>query len=284
MPRNRVAAASSTGRPERPRSLQPLRGVDVGVGDLAAGVHPGIRAPRHHQPDRSRAAQDGRERVAEQALDGASARLGGPAGEPGPVVGQVDPDPQGHRASCSALARLPPRGGPGVPGTPVDHVRTRHESGVAAAPRCPAPPPWRGDHRDHPGRPPADPALRRGRRLLRPGPALHLADPATAPDQVALRPLRARAVRADAAARAARGRRVGGRRGARPAPGQRVRGAVGAGARDGRHPADRARPVRRRQPCRCSWPGWPSTGWGWARTTPPRTCRPWPSSTPWGGR
>ena len=119
MPRSRVAAASSSGRRERPRTCVPRRRVDVGVAHLAAGVHPGIRAAGDDEAHRGRAAQDGGERVAEGALDGAASRLGGPPGERGPVVGQVDPDPQRHRASVVPLPGSPvlrwlPRRPPGT--------------------------------------------------------------------------------------------------------------------------------------------------------------------------
>ena len=78
MPRSRVAAASSTGRRGAPPQLPRPARVDVGVGDLTAGVHPGIRAACDDQAHRRRAAQDGRERVAEQR----PRRCVGPAGRP----------------------------------------------------------------------------------------------------------------------------------------------------------------------------------------------------------
>ena len=164
--------------------LLPARGVDVGVAHLAAGVHPGIRAAGDDQAYRGRAAQDGREGVAEGVLDGAAAGLGGPPGErrsrrrTGRSGSAASPRQRSWR-----LARLPLEAG-SVVRRPCEPSRTRDQPGVGDLRRGASPAaPWRGDHRDHPGRPPADPALRRGRRLLRPGPALHLADPAAAPDQ-----------------------------------------------------------------------------------------------------
>ena len=56
---------------------------------------PGVGAPGHGELDR--AAQQRRERLAQRALDGAEPRLGGPAGEPRPVVLQLEPeDPARH--------------------------------------------------------------------------------------------------------------------------------------------------------------------------------------------
>ena len=58
------------------------------------------------------AAQDRRERLGERPLHGAPTGLGRPPGERRPVIGQVDPDPQGHRASVVRVApgRRPARG------------------------------------------------------------------------------------------------------------------------------------------------------------------------------
>ena len=68
--------------------------VRVEVGDLAARVDAGIGPPGHREPHRLVGPQDGGQGGRQLALDGAQSRLGGPAGEVGAVVAEVEPDPQ----------------------------------------------------------------------------------------------------------------------------------------------------------------------------------------------
>ena len=95
------------GRPARwraPRRPHTADGVTALITRLA-------RATGHHEPDRS--AQHDRQGVLDGALDGAQPRLHRPPGEPGPVVGQVEAQPE-------LLARLracPPSPGVGAGGT-----------------------------------------------------------------------------------------------------------------------------------------------------------------------
>ena len=67
---------------------------------LPLGVHPGVGAAGDGQLDRL--AQDGLERGLELSLHRAHPRLPGPAGEPGAVVFDVEPD-AAHRAQYAAV-------------------------------------------------------------------------------------------------------------------------------------------------------------------------------------
>ena len=222
MPFSRDVRASSAGRADRPRTPSHSTGSTSSVRDLAAGVHPGIRAPGDDEAHRVGATQEHGQGRGEGSLDRAEAGLGGPSGERRPVVGEVDPDPQRHRASVVRATTDDP--------CPVGVARG---SGAARGPPCP------GDRPDPhgPARGPHPPRRHR-RGLPRAGPALHLADPAPAAAQGAVRPRGAAARGADAPARPARRRRLGRRRAAGAAPGQRT------------GPPGRARPARRRDGAR----------------------------------
>ena len=71
-------------------------GVDVGGqvrgGDLPGGVHAGVGPPGHRQRDGY--PQDHGQRIGEHPGHGAPPGLGGPAGEVGAVVGDVEPVPR----------------------------------------------------------------------------------------------------------------------------------------------------------------------------------------------
>ena len=68
---------------------------EVEVDDLAAGVDAGVGAAGAHDARVGDAEHRGERRL-ESSLDGAQRRLGRPAPEVGPVVGQVDPQPHGR--------------------------------------------------------------------------------------------------------------------------------------------------------------------------------------------
>ena len=75
-----------------PVQAQPLRLAEVQVDHLAAGVHPGVGAPGNRDPDG--AADQQREGLLQDALDGAQSRLHGPPAERAAVVRHIQPDTQ----------------------------------------------------------------------------------------------------------------------------------------------------------------------------------------------
>ena len=130
MPPSRVSSTSSTGRDDRPLLFSIRPAGDVDVRHLAARVHAGVRPPGHRHARRPVGAQDGAQRGLQHPLDGPQARLDRPAGEPGAVVGQVQPQPHGGPASARPSARRV------ALGRPVAAARVAH----AAAPRSPSAP------------------------------------------------------------------------------------------------------------------------------------------------
>ncbi|BDZ62864.1 hypothetical protein GCM10025873_26550 [Demequina sediminis] len=87
----RGATRRATGQP------LPRVEVDVHMGDLTARVDPRIGASRDGDAGSAVLAQDARQRVLQDPLDGPQARLGGPAREVGPVVRQVEAGPHDRR-------------------------------------------------------------------------------------------------------------------------------------------------------------------------------------------
>ena len=91
-------------RRERPRQppqggravFFPDRRRQVGVGHLPAGVHPGVGPPGDGQPHRLRQAQHVPEDPGQLSLHGSLPGLRRPPGEAGPVVGEVEPHPDGR--------------------------------------------------------------------------------------------------------------------------------------------------------------------------------------------
>ena len=75
-----------------PVQAQPLRLAEVQVDHLAAGVHAGVGAAGDRDPDG--AADQQREGLLQDALDGAQARLHGPPAERAAVVRHIQPDTQ----------------------------------------------------------------------------------------------------------------------------------------------------------------------------------------------
>src|SRR5690606_6560135 len=74
-----------------------LLSTEVKVGHLPCGVHAGVCSPRHDQCGGGReAAEDDGERRLDLTLYGSHARLPGPAGEIGAVVGDVQADARGR--------------------------------------------------------------------------------------------------------------------------------------------------------------------------------------------
>ena len=71
-------------------------------------MHTGVGATGDGQ--RNRTAEDRRERLLERALDAAQPRLGGPAGEPGPVVFEIEPG--GQTSSRKTISVESERRGP----------------------------------------------------------------------------------------------------------------------------------------------------------------------------
>jgi hypothetical protein len=113
------AGAEVWGQQAGEPAQDPLGGQVARRGDarhLPAGVDAGVGAPGHRQLER--APQQGAERLAKNALGGAEPRLGGPAGEPRPVVLKVEPDdPQlSRRPPISGCSE--PRSRASAPGAP----------------------------------------------------------------------------------------------------------------------------------------------------------------------
>ena len=88
------------GAPRQPRPGLPAH---VQVRHLGGGVHASVGAARHRQPDGR--AQDRAQGVGQDALDGAQARLRGPAAEGGAVVGQVQAQAEDSRVPLPRSAK-----------------------------------------------------------------------------------------------------------------------------------------------------------------------------------
>ena len=88
-----AASRATAGSSSAPAvQAQPLRLAQVQVDHLAAGVHPGVGAAGNGDPDGP--ADQQREGLLQDALDGAQAGLHGPPAERAAVVRQIQPDTQ----------------------------------------------------------------------------------------------------------------------------------------------------------------------------------------------
>ena len=111
-----------------------LFGGEVEMGDLPAGVHPGIRSAGDDQGGvRGKALQDAGEPVFDVGLHGAKARLAGPAGEIGAVVGEVEPDARGAERCMSGAGHKKSH-----EGKPRWHARVIVDGGLWSTPKMSA--------------------------------------------------------------------------------------------------------------------------------------------------
>ena len=77
-----------------------LLGGEVEVGDLPAGVHPGIRSAGDDQGGvRGKALQNAGKAIFNVGLNGSKARLAGPTGKISAIVGEVKTDARGAERS-----------------------------------------------------------------------------------------------------------------------------------------------------------------------------------------
>ncbi len=101
----RADGLAEAGRSALATPAEVCRLADVGVGHLSAGVDSGIGAPGDSEPHRVRRAEQCRQRRRQLTLDGPQARLGGPPGELGAVIREVEPKP--HPRSLPSHAAGP---------------------------------------------------------------------------------------------------------------------------------------------------------------------------------
>jgi hypothetical protein len=88
--------------------LSPDVNRQIGMRHLPARMHPRISPPSHSKPHSLRQPQDMPKRLRQHAFNSPPPRLHRPPREQGPVIGEIDPDPQESVTNhVGLLTRIP---------------------------------------------------------------------------------------------------------------------------------------------------------------------------------